>query len=1615
MAKFKLYLLTPDLEQGSYFVDLISSFSGQFTTYNKKREIPNDDAQYVGEDVNYSSNENFSLHTNAQKELSFDLVSKLMINNKWTSNIFIRRLNVGSLVLLIDKYEKAHILIVKNIKTQLNEINTIYSYTCQDVFSYTLTRQNEGYSIINDPASTNFIGAKTIDWWVEKICADCYISDRYVKLNDTLYKGYGNTIRTASNPDSITDSIQIIKPQDLSVLKTLNNSLSLSQQTFSFSCDGSSAMGAILSLCELIGYSLNFYENVSFYSNRVKLSRYFWLEPSKIDNISPYQYSPKKNIESFSFDQSGDSLSTVLNVKSHNIGDEQITLLPTIPPRFTSWFQSENWAQSEYKSGFFTDLLEGKVFTNTGDFPNLHTPDMDENDVCILQSISQTKDLGSNYAIFEGRIWIPIYSNNRGTLELTWWDNKLQLYKEDNFTYFYLTVLDSNNIYNNTSFYCDIRLRLNSADSFTTVRFGDEIPEKFRGKEVQAYITIPQLNGVTRLWYMPKIYMYAYSEVSEEERYFATLADKIPWLENKIIDFSYFYTQGVLTSGEYLELMSKINNNLRIVNGQLLCYAQEYYKAIQTKTELLAELESAAESLHATLQADGISKYTDDGATSDLKEFIFKNAELNRKYKTSQLLYGAREIQNNYLNKYFNSQQRFLKNIYRFREFFNAPVGETTTYYNKYTHTIQRNTGNYISFLPSGFMSCVTYGSSKINDSMTFYTKKVVDGVDVYSSEPVVTSKNYKDFYVTSTTSPSYEKVASGEQYNSINQYFIKGSNYNSEFITGVLKVAYVENQYYPLNETLLKQYYYYCAWDTDICTNFYIKKQPEFYALGSSSSYEKLTVDCLYFYDEDDTEAETEQDKYKKITYKNRFTEGFKSWDIVNDSDFYSLVSPNNGNPYTFALLHNYNNYVQERDSGNANYFISAEAALRSAEQRWNESDDDKNFANSTYDNYWKYRVVCSGYTSPKGEWGYNTLTNSSGQSIEISLYTPKIYYELVFVEEVDGEQVWTDYYGNVIERPAELYWAPNSFVCQWGGATLACLEGVAPILLEKNTEVVVRENRSDSFFQFIDYKKETMYNEYVWKEFYLTPTNVYFGNSLFNPLTMSATKLVEDDDGEKTQVEYTFTDVCPDLYFLTPEKVSYVTPENYSIWQNAEKTIKAQYYIKREDGSYQTVVTLDDVQNDDTGKYYIENSSVLNQEDIGQITTTKTLNLNLYLNEVTSDGVITYKYPKLFKLELSPDNAGNVSCNTVVSITHENKVFTGTINTTHTITVDTNNYSNGDFWYNHITDQENTLMQEKALIIEQQLTEYWTQAYTASKYCDFFIPEFWQNKQNLTENKFFNRLFSVQNNRLAFLPSIPEVSVYSHGVGVKTPAYELIWDPFNTQTTGRSAVEVVYANPAFISLAEELFGGRDSLYKLKVEKTDKNNTYYYVKAGGWRWKDILKQISNTTGEMTQFSGLYGLMFKWSQSFVENTLSTYQQLLQNKDTLWKELHDTYPNLFFEGVFEYPTATSSEELLQMAEYAFKGKSQPEVNYSMTILDVFSLHGYKGEELKIGYPIMVNVSDYQLDNLRMQKDMDQYLFITDITYSLRSDSNINITVNSIKYDDKLIQKLVKLIR
>ena len=106
-----------------------------------------------------------------------------------------------------------------------------------------------------------------------------------------------------------------------------------------------------------------------------------------------------------------------------------------------------------------------------------------------------------------------------------------------------------------------------------------------------------------------------------------------------------------------------------------------------------------------------------------------------------------------------------------------------------------------------------------------------------------------------------------------------------------------------------------------------------------------------------------------------------------------------------------------------------------------------------------------------------------------------------------------------------------------------------------------------------------------------------------------------------------------------------------------------------------------------------------------------------------------------------------------------------------------------------------------------------------------------------------------------------------------------------------------------------------------------------------------------------------------------------------------------------------PTATAEA----IEAIPLKDLSQPERNYNISIIDLASLSGYEGQELCIGDSILLDADDYYEEYDDIKTTLSQYLFITDISYTLRKDSNISLTVNSIKYQEKLIQRLVKLIK
>lgn len=1566
MAAFQLYLLTPNINSNRYYVDLISCFQDQTSSFRFKKNhkvgntVNNDlilPTSFFKEESNRSFNEKLSLGLNAQKTFSFDMPSCIMKNNNWIRNVFVDQINIGSMLLLKDKYEKYHVFIVKQISIQLSDINTIYSYTCQDAFSYTMTRQNEGYFINNDPTSLEFIGAQTLDWWMNKINSECYISDTYVQINKSIFKTDQNNIWITNNKyftglnEKSEGIVEIIKDSDED----------MSLKTFSFSCDGSSALNAILSLAELVNYSLSVYEHVIFEQEGcVSIRRYYWLQPTKIETTTPYLYSPKKNIENFSLDYAGESLTTILNVKTHQIADENVSLLPTIPARFSDWFQSNNWKESVFEKSFYSNLLNGIDWTSEGDNPTLTTT-TNHNEVTTEN---------------KKEVWVRLIDSRRQDdyFPLAWWNTKVKFsLSSGKISYFYIQETTNEVtqlvVYSSKSFPCKLKLQLPEEEEVTTIKEGEEIPEKFRGHNVIAYLAFDWIwnDNSIEFYKKPDINLYFYSDVTKNEEEFAALADKMPWLENKIIDFNYFLDNEVISLNEYQELMSKIDNDLRIVNGQLLCYAKEYYNSLKAKVELLSELENSAESLHAELEAEGISPYSKNGATNDLSNFIKQYSSLTSLYNKQQAIYGANEIQNDYFNKYFKAQQRFLKNIYEFTNYFYTPVSDSWSKVYNYNLSLTPTASNvnYFTFNTTGLepvSSFIIQDNNFLNINWPYYIK---DG-NSYRKVTVAHEQNYQNFYTATYSLPQSVASLTDKRYTDEIKYLLpvppEPDSYGLDF-SAVDKITVESVSYYVLDKKILTKLYYF--WLNQLISeeqitlsdHLYIR-EPGFIEVESDS---KNLPSTLYYYEESSND-------YKPINYQNPYANSFNACYLFNSLVGEGVVD----NLYDFYL--NAGGYeaffTTKYDDEDEQQYYTSPAAYLESKHKCQTNNNTENYETS-----YKYRVATSGTL---------TVTNADSTTSEIKLYAP--YRSL---KQVDYQESFSyDVYISKI-NDSSLSWYSDSWT-----------------RIPSNTKI--NSGSGYCFYKLIDYIEKKFEDAGTDSSKFCTQT-VYKDDNEFNPFEDAIDVEIGDENKE-----YNFLDVCSSLYYLVENK------DNYTLATSYDKT--ATYYQKNDDDTFSKVVNFATISDKSTNSiYYTTNNSIsISEWESATLHESKEFSVPVYLHQVVNDTEIIKKHPEPLII-IIPTRDENGSAITDFSreltITYDDINYNSQLTATITnLTKPERPENKGSFWATYI-DSDEKVYQEKALMIEEQLTEYWMQAYSASKYCEFFIPERWTFKSGVEQNYFSNQLFQGPSTNLKISNTfIPEVGLVLDGWKSKIPAYQITYDPYYTNTdAGVSADLIENNNQAFQDLSNNLLGSPNKMSLFKLKPTGTTTSYYYTKKGGVYWKDLVATLNGEYATLTNFSGLYGLMFKWSTSFIENEFSTYKQLANKKEEIWKQLHNLYPHLFFEGVFEYPTATTSQELYDMASYYFKEKSKPEINYSITVLDPHSLKGYQGEELKIGYPILIDATEYPLESLKVKKSIDQYLFITDISYSLRSDTNINITVNSIKYDDKLIQKLAKLIR
>ena len=1945
MAYFKLILMKPihtnQPDNSKYLLNTISEFYSQ-----NQEEVNNKENLYLNSKFSfcYTYNEKFSIHKHCQKELTFSMNEQILYNDMWITNPFAPQMMIGTKLCLEDKYGDQHLFTVKDISYDIKENNKIFNITCQDSFSYQMSRQNEGYEITNDSSSDNFIGAKTIDWWIYfKIHKDCYIPYTYLPLNVGLYEYELIKIKEKMVKiiDKVTHKPNFIVQEEVSrekidgkidyfkdeneknsvpkpelfesngvnyrfryekkikrIIKPIYDQEQYSDyyETFPFTVSGSNANAALISVSETLGLMLNVYEHQT--QDQQQFVKYYWVGPERIEKNNGLYYSPSLDVQSFSFSQAGESLTTVMNVNGPTFEDEIVTLIPDVPPFFLSYFSSKDWLISEFYPGFYTEVCQGQsyhlIHSNDEDqgFKIIYNENgegaidfvIDDNgDLLIPIQLPYLKDNNGNFQSTSLKSWFNKVSFAGSELELTIGNetntqlfypefndfsikfiipltntfqesiinvdnlgeeiityevtalfhsdfyfalNQEYLLKHQDTIYKYKCIESisqkNEELSNEFWTYYDSCCRLKLIDSIVAITnnavnnqsqtMTNDIYQAIQ-KNQQAYLRINTTidSTITSVKVnSAEIYMRWFRDVSDEELQFAAIADQCPWLENKLIDFSYFANHDLITKHDELLLKNTINNDLRKINGQLMQYTKQYYEALHSKTKIIANITNSFDILGAEMESALYSPYAKEGGVKDSNfESVYNtyNAIWVAAPTEANTILNYDELMTEYFNKYFTAQQRFLKNIYNFRKYWNSPVGfgGTGIYENKIT----------INYTSDDKIVLFQEPKWREVDSKFQLYQDDVPLVKLYENSTstvelnIVTSNNFKEWYIPTIKTGQWTKCQDTGLFQS-NVFYAKLIDKNGDDIEEPTHDDEVDsdNKYEQILYTeIIKRHLKKDLDEDGNSLNFYYREEP----------YYKLVEDGKFInFKPSDNSPKTQwysdiPDRLDLPEFRTIYNEKGLSaaLNVTNYTeelskdeldDWTAMVEDNNNQDERWSHL--IKSYIEglpidqlywkgKRQTcsnlatfdNNISYYTTwKNKQIKNPNVNDNDeqsSDTDapeeylpvayvtpKNytsyfkrvaFSESAYD--WSWAIVGVGRLIYYliGRWGTGHLAQS-GVSFDVLDNGKVMSNNESFAAGIRDYINWTRLmYGTDVnaDKLIDKYLSmsgdntPNDYYkfWKWIAPTYSVLTNndnnnwkfeqdetfsfypqglyykTKILRILKNTDVINNQDSYMSFmFNFTD--ENRLFNSSnidsfreIFKECWTDEESYQIDVIKHYPLynmcagvkfsfteetsSMSLESWINQDnsglnfayDSDSHYIEYIWKDrennyiIFFELQDYEEKEISipeedasnYLTNliNNYYIydktthlpvnWYNLPGLVKGLYAQTKKDGNYQQLKKLEEYKNlsweewltshankqlyqcvdKDTevykpvyklADYMIDNSPLhayyLNAEAYTETSFTSeisTLKPTLYLYDKTSGQInkynqiidLEFKHQQSYRLQINSDYTLSYSCEQT-----EIANFDG--------------ITNGTFWYKyHEYNETQPLLFEHAASIETQLTQYWTSAYVASHYIEYFLPEFWQKVGNQATNHFNKHLIYYNNTEAVLLNDfIPNVEICNDINTNKSvlPRYKLTYIEnaaeyikqhsesqdglySNIQDTNFFAAdEVLINNDAVINAFQEIGWNADELKNWQAEKVGEGEygqTYYYVRNNsGKRRNKFPQELSKGFKELSNYTGTYIMLLKYlDQYYANRPMTTYYDLQHAHEETWRKIYREYPGLLLEGNFTSDSATNSKDLLFLAKNAFKDLSNPERNYSLTFIDINSLRGYEEQKLEIGMSIQLDVNEYVEEYGDLSQALSQFLFISDISYDLRKDSDINLTVNIIKYQDKLIQRLAKLIK
>lgn len=1690
----------------------------------------------------YTYDEKFQVHPNSQRTLTFSMNQKIIRADRIEMNPFTNYLFIGAQLLLVDKYDNHHLMTISKISYDFKETNTVFKYECQDSFTYQLSRQNTGYEITNNIDDNSFIGAQSLDWWVLcKIQPECKISYQYLRLEDKYH--YKPSFPKAEYADF--------------------------HRTVPFSASGT-ANSVLIALGELFGLQLRVYERVNLQQSVIingvadinpaygRIDKFYWFEPVKSLRPTGLKYSPSLDLKSFSLDHTGESFSSILNVQSHEIGDTLITLIPTVPSFFRQWFETAEWNNTDFVPGLFLSSCQEKS----------HYININEAAVAIRNDTNKP-DYTDDYFTYNDLLYISLLPHIEES----------ELSERYDFIKFTTTHGDSTQLSFKDNEYVsgkntwELEVRYNNykkedADIvetwYTSKQHTSHKTIKDRGGIKSLYLKIPlQDSGESINTLNGDLYIVEYRHADEDEITFARIADQVPWLENKLIDFQYFLDHSIINFAEHNGLMKLLENNLRKANAKMLVYSQRYFESIRKKTELMSQISIKLDRLGAIFQSDLLDPYLSNEKITETRDLNLAYEDLFQNSTEQIELISYYDTLSDYVNKYFNAEQTFLKNMYLFKKYFNTSCDFGTLYFktfsfsnekqysfneskNAYTKLTESNKNSSLYYLKdSDAENFVLYDKNeliddkKLSDTDYYYAKVITDYVEeakgLWSNETVYYEKQWEaaepeSFFSGVEREKQLDITVNSKQYklqitkdlngmvriSCYRHILFNPVDDNSTITAGGYTFTNVKEVYQRVSWPEMKMNYLYktLTLTGDGATllpkeDLYIKTPSGYISLkdklDGNNSYEwignfaesgmkdsllqyiansknipienivnidkddwwesytsefygsNIPLNQIYWYGKKDEKDDKETEEYHTISFVNYENAGSfyrktpstaedfnKKWwykllmsDILKEwVNFYYNTFSNDGWTYTDIFGYTFKPSFQRWTPSSRLMYVKKT-------ESYNVIDIDNIFGNSckeTIDNYdgWKGNTKAY-YTDLEDEkddtariiaanWKYDQATNllftyfsltkratslsdkyfyktktwrlltgedyiSSNDRIKVLLYTDKELDDTKLSVNINtlGSKI-------IYRLNSTMYYPLKNFMIDMSMDNLFS-DTSEPKQLKKIADIKWEE---DDLYRFtmanqkmIFIKEEEV--EYTplsgleWKSGSVTYDNIsqYQGYKLYN----IDTDLVYDLQTE-------CNDVVVDFYII---KEGYIDYQPVASFDSSESLDDYEFYKKVND-KYEKRYTLNQLIS--LNNSYVQQNCFTYQGFSNPEETPIWVNFYEYDqdNVIKHQGTISYnKNDKKFYLKTED--------------------ITELLTTSNSDAEDLEKMTNGEFWWKY-RNESTTILKEKAALIEVNLSEYWTNAYYASKNCRFFIPEFWQPVINHQSNSFSSKILLTDGESISLSTTyIPTVTLFPKQTKYRFKHKESA--EANTTITAATYKLPISENVSFSSICQqhELLQQMADYLNLNVsdwQATVISNDYalYQYEAGGMLWKEAIEKLSKGLLVYNYYGGWYDMMINVLQNcnYINYEPTLYYQAQQEHELIWSEIYTKYPNLIYEQTYTNENATSAGELLQMAQYAFQDYNTPETNYNISIIDLTSLKGYQGQELKIGDGVEVDASElYSNIDSDIYRSLSQYLFITDINYDLRRDDNIQLTVNSIKYQDKVIGQLIKLIR